>query len=151
MTESEFQRYRQHLIEGYAADKVRAGTWRPEESMDRSEQEINELLPQGVLTPDHYLFSIHDEAAAKDIGILWFAVTRWGGKDQAFIYDIEIAPEQRSKGYGSQALIALEDKVKTLGLDRIGLHVFGHNPRALKLYEKLGYEITNIHMAKQIE
>ena len=150
MTESEFQIYRARLIRDYAADKVRAGTWLAEDSLSRSEQEIDELLPNGLVTPDHYLFSIRDVVAAENVGILWFAVTHWGGKDQAFIYDVEVNSDQRSKGYGSQALIGLEDKVKALGLDRIQLHVFGHNQRARQLYEKLGYEITNINMAKKL-
>ena len=36
------------------------------------------------------------------------------------------------------------------GLETLALHVFGHNPGARALYEKLGYEITNINMAKHL-
>ena len=150
MTEMEFQIYRERLVREYAADKVRAGTWRAEDALSRSEREINDLLPKGLATPDHYLFSMRDDAAAKNVGILWFALVHWGGKDLAFVYDIEVDSDQQSRGYGSQALSALEEKVRALGLDRIELHVFGYNHRARQLYEKLGYEITNINMAKLI-
>lgn len=150
MTESEFRTFRERLIREYADDKVRAGNWTAEESLSRSEKETNQLLPNGLATPEHYLFSIYDDVTAKTVGILWFAVVHWGGKDQAFIYDIEVDADEREKGYGAQALMALEEKVKVMGLDRIGLHVFGHNQRALKLYEKLGYEITNVNMAKKL-
>lgn len=37
-----------------------------------------------------------------------------------------------------------------LGMKKIGLHVFGHNKVARGLYEKLGYETTNVVMAKTI-
>ncbi|MBI5031976.1 MAG: GNAT family N-acetyltransferase [Chloroflexi bacterium] len=150
MTESEFEIYRARLIREYAADKVRSGNWSVEESLSRSEKETDQLLSKGLATPDHYLFSIHDAAMAKNVGILWFAIVHWGGQRLAFIYDVEVNADDRGKGYGSQALTALEDKVKALGLDRIQLHVFGHNQRARQLYEKLGYEITNINMAKKL-
>jgi ribosomal protein S18 acetylase RimI-like enzyme len=150
MTEIEFRVYRERLIRGYAEDKVRSGNWNAEDSLKRSEQETNQLLPEGVATPDHYLFSIRDDALAKNVGILWFAVVHWGGKDLAFIYDIEVDATLREKGYGTQALGALEEKVKSLGLDTIGLHVFGFNHGARALYEKMGYEITNINMAKKL-
>ncbi|WP_419719892.1 GNAT family N-acetyltransferase [Lysinibacillus fusiformis] len=39
---------------------------------------------------------------------------------------------------------------KQLGMNKIGLNVFGHNKIARGLYEKMGYEITNITMAKTI-
>ncbi len=44
----------------------------------------------------------------------------------------------------------LEVIAKELGMKKIGLHVFGHNKVARGLYEKLGYEITNINMIKSI-
>lgn len=150
MTESEFQIYRERLIREYAADKVRAEQWSIEDAPSRSEQEIDELLPQGLATRDHYLYSIYAETAAKPVGVLWFAVVHRDSSRSAFIYDFEVDSDWRGKGYGSQALSAVEAQARALGLDRIELHVFGHNPRALKLYEKVGYKITNINMAKKL-
>ena len=37
-----------------------------------------------------------------------------------------------------------------MGLPGIGLHVFGHNDGARRLYERLGYEPVNIFMYKQL-
>ena len=150
MTEDEYRFYRAELIQGYAEDKVRSGNWSAEESLKRSEQETDQLLPNGIATSDHYLFSIHDNTLAKNVGILWFAVVNWGGKRLAFIYDIQVDATMRGKGYGTQALKLLEEKVKALDLDTIGLHVFGFNHTAQALYEKMGYDITNINMAKKL-
>ncbi len=44
----------------------------------------------------------------------------------------------------------IEIIAKKLGMNKIGLHVFGHNKVARRLYEQLGYEITNINMVKVI-
>ncbi len=149
MTETEFRLYRQRLIREYAAEKVRAGNWSAEESLSRSEQETDQLLPDGLKTKEHYLFSIRDTVLPQSVGILWFAVVHSGSKPSAFVYDIEIEEALRGKGYGTQALKALEERVKLLGIDKIRLHVFGFNYAARALYEKLGYAITNINMEKR--
>jgi len=59
------------------------------------------------------------------------------------------------RGEGARALAtaafaALEGEARARGLAGIGLHVFGHNPGARALYEKLGYETTNLHMFKKV-
>jgi RimJ/RimL family protein N-acetyltransferase len=46
--------------------------------------------------------------------------------------------------------VLLESIVGALGLGRIGLHVFRHNPGAQALYEKLGYEVTGTNMQKRL-
>ena len=45
---------------------------------------------------------------------------------------------------------SLEDEVRRLGDSSIGLHVFGHNAPARRLYEKLGYSETHINMVKRL-
>lgn len=48
------------------------------------------------------------------------------------------------------AMTEVENFSKALGAETIGLHVFGHNNKAIKLYEKLGYKATNITISKQL-
>lgn len=69
---------------------------------------------------------------------------------RAFIFNIEIDPRFRRRGYAMQAMTRLEDEARRMGLDSIGLHVFGHNTAARPLYEKLGYVATNINMSKRL-
>ena len=58
--------------------------------------------------------------------------------------------------YGGRYLVrggaceVLEGEARARGLAGIGLHVFGHNPGARALDEKLGYETTNLHMFKKV-
>jgi RimJ/RimL family protein N-acetyltransferase len=149
-TEPDYQTWLAHVIKGYAQDKIDAGSWSPEEALDRSQKEFDELLPDGTATKDNYLYSVHDPQIDKNVGVVWICIVDRRWHKIAFIYDFEIDEQYRRQGYGTQALLALDDKVRELGLDTIDLHVFGHNPGARALYEKVGYVATDITMRKKL-
>jgi len=145
-----FRAWREDAIKDYAKDKIAAGTWAAESAYELSDKEFTRLLPDGPATPNNHIWSMHDDSVGKDVGVLWIAILEHGGIRMAFIYDIVVFEGYRRRGYGTQALSALEGEVRALGLDRIGLHVFGHNPGARALYEKVGYIITDINMVKTL-
>jgi len=151
MTEGEFVAFATEAVPAYAADKVASGQWSKDEALELSRKSFDELLPLGLATPDNYLFTIRDSAEQASVGMLWIAVQDRGGKRIAYVYDVSVKPEHQRKGYATRALLALEDKVRSLGLSGIALHVFGHNAIAQALYVKLGYQPTNISMFKAIE
>ena len=150
MTENEFQAYRQHSVEEYAQEHIRAGNWHPSEALQKAEKEFLQLLPDGVASKNHYLFSLVDDHAGVQVGMIWFAVRDKASHPSAFIYDFVIYKEFRRQGYGRQTLTVLEEKAKELGLDTISLHVFGHNQAAIALYQQAGYETTSLYMAKKL-
>ncbi len=150
MSAQEYMAWLDGAIADYAQDKVAAGNWSPASARQRAEAEYAKLLPDGLLTPRHHLFTILAGLQPQPVGMIWFAEEDWGGRRVAFIYDFLIHEPFRRHGYGLEAILALEEKVKALSLDVIGLHVFGHNRAALALYQKAGYEITNINMAKRL-
>lgn len=119
-----------------------------EEAFKKTEDDFARLLPQGLKSPDQYLFSI--KAGDLLVGTLWFAERGAANNRKAFIYDIMLNENARGKGYGKKAMELLEVEVKKLGLRHIGLHVFGHNTIARNLYEKVGYQITNVNMEKEL-
>lgn len=84
------------------------------------------------------------------VGMIGIAQTPTTNPDEGFIYDFIIYKPYQGQGYGKQAMKETEIIAKELGMNKIGLHVFGHNKVARGLYEKLGYEITNIKMVKSI-
>src|SRR5215218_5306909 len=97
MDEKSFRGYTDHLVRDYAADKVKAGVWSAEEAEDRAAREVEGLLPEGTLTPDHYLYSARDESVLAEVGILWISprssrtgCTRW-------IYDVIVDEGFRSR------------------------------------------------------
>lgn len=150
MTESEFQAFLKEDIQSYAEEHVRAGNWHPAEALEKSRREHEQLLPEGLASKNNYLYSIIDENSGSRLGIIWFVVDQDRPRPSAFIYDFQIFEEFRRRGYGSQTLEALEEKVKASGIKTISLHVFGHNHIARALYEKMGYEVTGIQMTKRL-
>lgn len=150
MTEAEFQPYYDMSVADYAEEHVRGGQWLPEEAPEASAREFAGLLPQGLHTPNNYFFSLRAVGVDVPVGMLWFAERGEGGKRTAFIYDIRIESAYQRRGYATQAIQALEEEVRRLGLNEIGLHVFGHNHAARALYEKLGFEVTNLLLRKSV-
>jgi len=146
MEQEDFERFLEAEIRGYAEDHVRNGNWPAEGAVERSRKEFEALLPNGVHSRDQYLWSIVDPEDRK-IGMLWVQV-----KDQkAFIYDFVIEEAFRGKGYGKGALSAMDEELKSMGVESVGLHVFGDNITAQELYKKMGYQITGIHMKKELK
>lgn len=150
MTASEYENYLERAINEYADEKVMAGNWHPSEALELSRQEYQKLLPDGPATPRQHLFTITLDSQPDTLGMIWFAEIDQALQPYAFIYDFYIDEPFRRKGYGAEAMLRVEDEVRACGLKRIGLHVFGHNHPALALYEKLGYEPTNINMLKKL-
>ena len=153
MTQEAYGPWLAEAIREYAGDLAINNGLSPEAALARSARDFNELLPQGPATPKHHVYSIlaapEPRSARRPIGVIWFAER--DNPPCAFVYDFMVDAAYRGRGYGAQALLAIEAKVKALGLKRIGLHVFGHNHGARRLYERLGYQITNINMAKDLE
>jgi len=148
MTESEFEIYLEKTVPEYADDKVRAGDWSEEEALERSHKSYKQLLPQGVKTENNYLFRIQLEESGEKIGMIW--MKHEIPRPLGFIFDIVLDESQRGKGYGKLTMLALEKFASGLGIEEIGLHVFAHNPPAMKLYNKLGYEVTSQNMTKKL-
>lgn len=149
MTAMQFEAWLPGTIAGYAAEHVRTGRWSEEEALERSRQEYERLLPQGLATPDQRLWNIVPTGGGEPVGMLWIHVMQ-KPKPSAFVYNIEVFPQFRRRGYAEQAMLKLEEEARRLGLEGIRLHVFGHNTAARALYEKLGYVPTNINMLKQL-
>jgi ribosomal protein S18 acetylase RimI-like enzyme len=149
MSSETFERWRVISVRGYAADKVRVGTWPAEGAEARADREFTTLLPQGLATPDHELRSIVNESG-EVVGTIWFGPLREAERSPCFIWDIEVLPEARGRGYGRAALVALEPIARSLGYQEIGLHVFGDNEVARHLYRSSGYVETDVTMRKTI-
>ena len=58
MSEAAFEAYLARSIPEYAAEKVRAGSWHPDDALRRSQEGHAKLLPDGIATPGHFLFEL---------------------------------------------------------------------------------------------
>ena len=146
LQQEDFERFLERGIREYAEDHVRNGNWPAEGALERSRKEFEHYLPDGIHSQDQYLYSLIDENGNK-IGVLWVQV-----KDRkAFIFDFLIDEAFRGKGYGKQALAALDEKLKSMDAEAVELHVFGDNIVAQELYKKAGFHITDMRMKKTLK
>nr|WP_295769531.1 GNAT family N-acetyltransferase [Rhodoferax sp.] len=150
MSDAEFSQYLAVAIPDYAQGKIDSGQWAASEALELSRKAYADLLPQGLQTPDNFLFTVHDGVSPEGIGMVWFAAQERGGQRIAFVYDVSVDPAHQRKGHASRAFIALEVEVQKRGLSGIALHVFGQNTGAQALYRSLGFVTTNINMFKQL-
>ncbi len=150
MDEEQYHRYLEGALPNYAQEMVQAGNWPSEDAANLAEKSFQALLPDGLASADQYLCLIVDEQAGEQVGFLWYGVREGPGGRFVALYDIVVFEEHRRRGYGAQALHALEVKVRELGLDKVMLHVFGHNQGARALYRRLGYAETDVTMAKTL-
>lgn len=150
ISDADFKMWEEAAIADYALEKVKAGN--DAVSPDRAREEFTSLLPQGKSTRNNFVYSIVDEKDnERRVGIIWYAVdSQHFPRNTVFIYDIVIDEDMRGKGYGRASLLLLEDRARALGKQRMALHVFGHNERARRLYEELGYRPASIMMAKEL-
>jgi ribosomal protein S18 acetylase RimI-like enzyme len=148
MSAATFVAYLREAVAGYADANVAAGRWPAEGALERARADFDSLLPQGLATPGQYLFEIRAGAGGVVVGFLWFGVEAPRGLRSAFVYDLGIHAAWRRHGHATRAFAALEALVRSLGLARIGLHVFGPNTGAQAFYTKLGYTVTGLNLQK---
>ena len=132
----------------YANDHVKSGNWHAEDAIEKSRAEFQHYLPDGPKSKDQFVFTIFNDETHQKLGVLWVQVKMDDPHREAFIFDFIIEEQFRGKGFGKQALTALDQKLIELGAESVGLHVFGHNTTAFELYKKMGYKVTNINMRK---
>ena len=152
MNETQFQSYLSTAVQDYAEAHIKAGDCRPEEALTLAQKDYQELLPDGLLSKNQFLFSVRDDALDKNenIGMIWFAVKDRRAGRSAFIYDFNIREDLRGKGHGKKVMERIEKLIQEMDIDTVSLNVFGYNHAARKLYEKMGYQITGIGMTKTL-
>ncbi len=150
MNEEEYQRFLDYAIPNYAEEKIRAGNFSVRDGFMLSRQEYELLLPAGPDTPDNYLLMIEDDITGQQVGFVWLAIQHTGLQRYATIVNILIYEAFRRQGYATRTFQALEEKIRAMGIYKMTLHVFGHNTGARQLYQQLGFNETNVLMAKDL-
>ena len=150
MSEAEYESFHSKLITEYARVNVEAGNCLEEESLELAKKSLGQLLPLGKETLRVLLLSA-DNAHGNYVGYIWIGLDRPNtSKPIAWIYDIEVAKDQRGKGYGRDLLRAAENETLKHGIKTLGLNVFGANHVAINLYKSEGYSITQMAMSKEL-
>ena len=150
-TDAEFRGWLLQAVPAFALLNVQEGRWSLAESIEKSQEAHAALLPQGLQTPDQFFVRLQDADSGHDVGTLWWAESDQAGRREAYVYNIEIEQAARRRGYARAAFRELERVAREHGVHRLGLHVFGHNHSARRLYDALGFEPTGITMRKILE
>jgi ribosomal protein S18 acetylase RimI-like enzyme len=149
MSTAQFEKWKPTSIADYAMEHTISGKWTAADAPRLAREEFERLLPQGMATPSHRFFSIELVPDRQSVGMLWIQIES-APRPVSYVFNIEIDKPFRRRGYARQAMKLLEEEARRLGLESIGLHVFGHNAAARALYEELGYVATNIYMKRRL-
>lgn len=140
MLDERFARFIDEGVEHYAQSIFDAGGFATiEDARLSSLEQHKQLLPQGLQSPGHLLWSAFDPARpSQEVGMLWIEERL----DHGFIFDIDVDPAHQRKGYGTQMLRAGAAQMRERGRKMLWLNVFGHNADARRLYEREGYAVN---------
>lgn len=137
MTAGRFTDFAAASEAAFAQELAASGRYSEADAAVESHRQMQVELPDGIDSEGQRLFTAEVDGA--EVGVLWIGVRTRGGRPHGFILDIEIAQEHRRKGYGRDVMHAAEREAARFGADSMGLHVFGFNTGAVRLYESLGY------------
>jgi ribosomal protein S18 acetylase RimI-like enzyme len=144
MTQPEFDAFMDDEVEGFARELAAAGT-ELEVARERSRTLMDELVPSGLSSPGMEFHTARVDG--ETVGALWLST----GETMAFVYNIEVRPEQRRRGYGAAIMNAAALHCREAGHPVLGLNVFAHNPGARALYDRLGYRVTHDFCALDVD
>jgi GNAT superfamily N-acetyltransferase len=127
MTAEDYASRRGSIIEAHAQGVAESNGVPVDEIRQTSERQTDELLPQGVQTPDMLLFL--GLVADQPVGWIWIGLPRTPDRSEmAWVYYVGVDPEHRAKGYGRALLLAAERELTRRGVPR-GVAVLGDGVR----------------------
>jgi ribosomal protein S18 acetylase RimI-like enzyme len=145
MTPNEFVGFRARFIQNWAADLATVETLTLADATSQAIARTDADLPRGPATPGHYLFTI--VSGARSLGSLWLSL---GARGRAFLEEIVIEASERGRGHGRRAIALAEREARARGATHMALNAYKHNPRAIALYESLGYHEIKVTMDKAL-
>jgi ribosomal protein S18 acetylase RimI-like enzyme len=135
MNGDEYISWKEWSLADYTRELANARNITAPAARAQAESEFASLLPNGLSTPNQYLFTAENADGAA-VGMIWYENDAPG---QAFIADFTVYEAYRRKGYGTSILRELKNKLAAESDTRIVLHVFENNAPAIRLYEKFGF------------
>jgi ribosomal protein S18 acetylase RimI-like enzyme len=148
MTEAEYADYLPDAEDEYAQEIHASGAMSEAEAREKSREDYARLLPQGLSSPGCHLWTAYD--GPTPVALLWLKVSERTEGASAFVYDVQVRPELRRRGYGRAVMLAAEELCREHGVTSLGLNVFGGNHAARSLYEQLGFTTTAVQMVKPL-
>ena len=149
MLEQEYEPYLAASLEEYATFVARNHAISLDAARARAAASTAEMLPDGLRSQDHR-FWVAELETGEHVGELWLGFRRIDDIDVVWVYDVRVDEGLRGRGYGRRIMEAADGLAREMGGERLGLNVFGDNPRARGLYESVGYVEISRQMRKDI-
>lgn len=151
MTPQRYLSWIPETIAGFAAQRSESTTQSEQRARAEAERAFDRLLPDGLHTDGHHLWSVFEAEGTGEVGYLWLAVAEPTGRGEAFVYDVAVAATARGRGLGRAVMLAAEEEARGRGATVIKLNVFAHNQPARALYDSLGYQVAATQMARRLD
>lgn len=149
MSDEELTAYLRKSIPEYAYDQTQAGNWTAAEAVNRSRAEFDQMLPEGLNTPNAVLANVVLNDTDR-IGMVWYYIDPEKPIPTIYLIDLFLFPQFKNKGYEKTLLGGLEQVFKAAGARRIELQIFAHRVDDLKMYADSGFRQTSVLLAKDI-
>ncbi|HIG36819.1 MAG TPA: GNAT family N-acetyltransferase [Oceanospirillaceae bacterium] len=146
---SQFPDYRSYFVSDYSQELIQNYAYSATTATEIAATDLEQSFPNGISTNQHQLMCITHAQDDSWLGYLWYSTNT--DTSVTFIYDLYVAPEFRSLGYGSLSLAQLEHQVKQQGISEVKLRVAYSNHQALELYKRMGFNITGYNMSKKLK
>ncbi|MET7860739.1 GNAT family N-acetyltransferase [Streptomyces sp. NPDC005318] len=149
MTEAEFEQWATTAVTGYAQTWIERGV-PADEALRKAEISHRTHLPHGLATEGARLHALVHEGDGV-VGHVWVSdFEMHPGTVVGYVFDVEVEETFRGRGYGRALMLEAERIALAAGHERIGLHVLSSNTPAVRLYESLGYTVTQYNLVKPL-
>ncbi|MEV0778785.1 GNAT family N-acetyltransferase [Streptomyces sp. NPDC050433] len=148
MDEAEYEVWQEHSLDGFRRSWIDRGL-PADQAHAKAEAGRRQNLPDGPATPGSRIEVLMH--AGDVVGHVWVSSREIApGSVLPYVFDVEVAEEQRGKGYGRALMLHAERIALSDGRKVLGLHVFAGNTPAIGLYESLGYATTHRNVFKTL-
>jgi RimJ/RimL family protein N-acetyltransferase len=110
-----------------------------------SDDEIDRFFHGRLMSPESVAYAIEIRESGRLIGLTTFS--NLDPDNGSVLFHITIGePDTWDQGYGTEATgLMLWLAFERIGLHRVSLSVFGFNARAIRAYEKAGFQVEGRH------
>ena len=149
MARAEWDEWMPRQMAAYAEHIAASGAMSEADAWRKAKNDTARGFHAGFQTPGMLVFRIM--AGDEAVGWLWLAAPGPGpDRQMAWVYNIEVGPAYRRRGYGREAMLLAEDEARSHGMTSLGLNVHGQNRVARSLYDSLGYDVMALQMKKPL-
>lgn len=149
LRDDEFESWLPAMREGYAESMTVHAGIPADAAREKAAVDADQLFPGGRPSPEQLVFVVEDDG--ERVGNLWVAERDTEHGRILWIFDVDVDPRFRGRGYGKAAMVFAEEEARRRGLGGVALNVFGGNEVARNLYRSLGYAEAAVFMHKPVE